>query len=151
LLSLNTMLKTVAYQFQEMNTVYANYLIKYCSNPQKTVSAAETWKNLFLGFFGAPQTQYGDNSAFIVLDGVDEAPRKEREMLFRLLKELEDSSKSDTPPRIRVMIVGMLYPTHRSPVLLTYQDARIYVTILSSSGTNQLYTLKFLQERQSKT
>jgi hypothetical protein len=116
--SLNTVLKTVAYQFQAMNPVYAKYLIQPCSNPQKTVNAIETWKNLFLEFFCAPKTQYGDNTAFIVLDGVDEAPRKEREMLFKLLKELEDSSKTNSPPRIRVMIIGR--PGKYSSAALVY-------------------------------
>lgn len=122
------MLKTVAFQIQERNLIYASYLVKVCSNPQKIVTAAETWKNLFLDFFGAPISKYGDNSAFIVLDGLDEAPRKERETLFKLLKDLEDfSTETTTSPRLRVLVIGR--PDLRDDSVFIWDKPLIYIEV----------------------
>jgi hypothetical protein len=132
--SLNTILKTVAFQIQEKNPVYTNFLINVCSNPQKTVTAAETWKNLLLNFFSAPPSRYGDNTAFIVIDGLDEAPRKEREALFKLLKELEDLSKGAEPPRLRVLVVGR--PDLRDDTVFIWDKPIIYIEV-SARKTRQ--------------
>jgi NACHT domain len=123
--SLNTILKSVAYQLQDQDAVYAKYLIKVCNSPQKTITAADTWKNLFLDYFGS--LQYGNKLAFIVLDGIDEAPRKERETLFRLLKDLEDSSKSIMRPRIQVLLIGR--PDLRDDTVFIWEKPIIYIEV----------------------
>lgn len=123
--SLNTVLKSVAYQLQDNDPVYAKYLVKVCSSSQRTITAADTWKNLFLDYFGA--SQYGDKLAFIVLDGIDEAPRKERETLFRLLKDLDDASKAVIRPRIQVLLIGR--PDLRDDTVFIWDKPIIYIEV----------------------
>jgi len=123
--SLNTILKSVAYQLQDQDAVYAKYLVKVCNSPQKTITAADTWKNLFLDYFGS--LQYGNKLAFIVLDGIDEAPRKERETLFRLLKDLEDSSRAIMRPQIQVLLIGR--PDLRDDTVFIWEKPIIYIEV----------------------
>jgi Cdc6-like AAA superfamily ATPase len=122
--SLNTILKSIAYQLQVNDPVYAKYLLKACSSPQKVITAADTWKNLFLDYFGA--MQYGNKSAFIVLDGIDEAPRRERETLFRLLKDLDTSNVSKRP-RIQVLLIGR--PDLRDDTVFIWDKPIIYIEV----------------------
>lgn len=123
--SLNTVLKSVAYQLQEKDAVYAKYLVKVSSNPQKTITAADTWKSLFLDYFTS--AQYGEKQAFVVLDGIDEAPRKERETLFRLLKDLEDSFKGSARARIQVLLIGR--PDLRDDTVFIWDKPIIYIEV----------------------
>jgi hypothetical protein len=120
--SLNKLLKSVAYQLQDQDAVYAKYLMKICSSPHKTTTAADTWKNLFLDYFRS--SQYGNKLAFIVLDGIDEAPRKERETLFKLLKDLEDSS---IRPQIQVLLIGR--PDLRDDTVFIWDKPIIYIEV----------------------
>jgi hypothetical protein len=123
--SLNTILKSVAYQLQDKDAVYAKYLVKACSTSQKMISAADTWTNLFLDYFSS--SQHGDKQAFIVLDGIDEAPRKERETLFRLLKDLEDSFKSNAQSHIQVLLIGR--PDLRNDTVFVWDKPIIYIEV----------------------
>lgn len=83
-----------------------------------------------MDFFGAPTSQYGDNSAFIILDGLDEAPRKEREALFKLLKDLDGfSTGAVTSPRLRVLVIGR--PDLRDDTIFIWDKPIIYSKGLS--------------------
>ncbi|MCJ1465605.1 hypothetical protein MMC07_004224 [Pseudocyphellaria aurata] len=102
--SLATILKSLAFQVQGNDSVYKNYVANVCNSPEKILTARSLWKRCFKDFFGS--LQYRDSSAFLVIDGLDEAPRHERETLMELLEDLEDVSGQNVRPRIQIVLVG---------------------------------------------
>lgn len=102
--SLTTILKSLAFQIQVNDSVYRKYVANICNSPEKIVTAKSLWKRCFVDFFGSPQ--YRDNSTFLVIDGLDEAPRQERETLIELLGDLEKAPDQSSRPRIQVVLVG---------------------------------------------
>jgi len=79
-------LKSIALQIAENDHVFYKFVAPICTTPEKLITARHTWKALFLDFFNSPQ--YVSHSLFVVLDGVDEAPKGERETLFELLRDI---------------------------------------------------------------
>ena len=104
--SLNAIFKSVALQIANDNPVYKKHVVNVCESRDRIGTARSTWQNLFLDFFGSQQN--ADSAAFVVIDGLDEAPKAEREMFLELLRSLEDdpSFGSSKRPRLNFVIVG---------------------------------------------
>lgn len=104
--SVNAILKSVALQIANDNPVYKKHVANVRESRDRIGTAKSTWQNLFLDFFGSQQN--ADSAAFIVIDGLDEAPKKERELFLELLRPLEDyrSLESSKRPRLNFVIVG---------------------------------------------
>ncbi|KAL8709500.1 MAG: hypothetical protein Q9220_005742 [cf. Caloplaca sp. 1 TL-2023] len=85
--SVKLLLKAVALQLATNDPVFRKYAAKICRSPEKLGTARRIWENLFLNYFGS---QLGrDSAAFILVDGLDEAPKKEREAFMQILLSLE--------------------------------------------------------------
>ena len=104
--SLNAIFKSVALQIASDNPVYKKHVVNVCESADSIGTAKGTWQNLFLDFFGSQQNV--GSAAFVVIDGLDEAPRAERETFLELLKSLEDypSLGDSKRPRLSFVIVG---------------------------------------------
>lgn len=104
--SLNAIFKSVALQIANDNPVYKKHAVNVCESHDRIGTAKSTWQNLFLDFFGSQQN--ADSAAFIVIDGLDEAPKAERKMFLELLRPPEDyrSLGSSKRPRLNFVIVG---------------------------------------------
>ena len=102
--SANNLLKSVALQLTRNDYSYRSFATTTCKTASKTRTAEDTWKNLYLDFFTTPRSK---NTAFIVVDALDEAPASERRLLFKLFKDLEASSAVEgTAPRLQLALIG---------------------------------------------
>ena len=101
--SINTLLKSVAYQVAQNDPAFRKNAINVCAYLDNIRTARGTWKRLFLDFFGSSQN---DNSVFIVVDGLDEAPKGERATVLDLLGDLVSKANSSKRYRIRILLVG---------------------------------------------
>ena len=102
---LNAMLKSIALRFTSVDNTYRKHAANVCKSVQNIASAQDTWKRLFIDFFASDQ--YTDHSAFIIIDGLDEAPQAAvREFLKFLEDDLTKPSTSSAPPRLRFAVFG---------------------------------------------
>lgn len=104
--SVNAILKVVALQLTASDSVFRNFAADVCKSAENIGMARRTSDNLFMNFFGSRQSR--DSAAFVLIDGLDEAPRKEREIFLQLLYSLEKarSRESTENPRLQFAIVG---------------------------------------------
>lgn len=102
--SLTTILKTLAFQIQSNDSVYKKHMANVCKSSDDITTAKSLWKRCFIDFFGA--LQYRDSSAFLVIDGLDEAPGDEIKTLIELLRDLENIPDQNSRPRIQIVLVG---------------------------------------------
>lgn len=73
--------------------MYRIYALRFLSKLD-SVATRKLWESLFLGFF-SPERDL-PNAAMIVLDGLDEAPKKTIKKLFVLLEGLANPSRFGT-------------------------------------------------------
>jgi tetratricopeptide (TPR) repeat protein/Cdc6-like AAA superfamily ATPase len=99
--SMKTILKSIAWQISENDPVFRSYAVSVCESPEKIQTAKSIWNNLFINFFASTKSK---SSIFIVIDGLDEAPREERETLLELLGSQPDDGVRR--PRIQIILVG---------------------------------------------
>lgn len=101
--SVNNILRSVALQIARNDPAFREFLLDGLRNsPTNLRNTGMLWKNIFLSFFGS--SEYC-TSAFIVLDGVDEAPREAREALIGLLHDLRTPVQK---PRIQLAIISRI-------------------------------------------
>lgn len=103
---LNVILKTIAYQIVQKDEIYRRYVVSVCRSPEATNTAEKTWKVLFLNFYTS--LQGAESSAFIVIDGLDEAPLDTRRKLLNLVKVLVNQAPGNRTlrPRLQIAIFG---------------------------------------------
>ena len=101
--SINTILKSLASQLCKNDATFRSHAFNVCTSPDGLRSAKTTWKKLFVEFFGS--TQY-TSSALVVIDGIDEAPAEERNLLFEFLGDLERRPDGAARLRISILLVG---------------------------------------------
>ncbi|KFX89144.1 hypothetical protein V490_07205 [Pseudogymnoascus sp. VKM F-3557] len=103
---LNVILKTIAYQISLKDEIYRTYLQSVCKFAETTNTAEKSWKALFLNFYTSAQG--ADSSAFVVIDGLDEAPLDTRRKFLGLLKVLANkpSGNSNPLPRLQIAFFG---------------------------------------------
>ncbi|MCJ1358985.1 MAG: hypothetical protein MMC33_008985 [Icmadophila ericetorum] len=106
LLSIENMLKTVAYQISTNDSVYRNHVLNQCERTKPENGVQGIWENFFVKFFGPSESQSHDSSAYIVLDGLDRVPKEDRNNLLKLFKKFEDLHDETTSSRLRIAIVG---------------------------------------------
>ncbi|KAI9680348.1 MAG: hypothetical protein M1829_001234 [Trizodia sp. TS-e1964] len=97
--SFNTLLRTVAYQITKNDPVYAKHVAAICSFPDDIRSTRSLWKKLFSDFFRKIPV-------YIIIDGLDESFREEREDFLELLKDYELPANSGGRLKIQIMFVG---------------------------------------------
>ncbi|OBT61186.1 hypothetical protein VE03_09431 [Pseudogymnoascus sp. 23342-1-I1] len=103
---LNVILKTIAYQIVQKDEIYRKYVISVCRSPEATNTAEKTWKVLFLDFYTS--SLGAESSAFIVIDGLDEAPLYTRRKFLDLVKVLLNQAPGNhfLRPRLQIGIFG---------------------------------------------
>lgn len=103
--SASTVLRTWAHQIASHNTAYHKFIsYNVCRFSHKLSTEKKLWNHLFLDFFGS--STYPDQSVFLILDGVDEAPKESLETLLRFVADLENPAQPLKKPRIQIAVVG---------------------------------------------
>lgn len=100
------MWKTAALQITKANDRFKKHVLATIEKKQDTfVSAKLIWRHLFLDFFEEDvSSQTLTSLAFIVIDGLDEAPQAERVKLLTCLAELVNHGTNQRKCRIQVAV-----------------------------------------------
>ena len=100
------MWKTVAWQITKANDRFKKHVLATIEKKQDTfASARRIWQNLFLDFFQEDDSSQSLTSlAFIVIDGLDEAPQAERVKLLTCLSDLVNRGPNPIKCRIQVAL-----------------------------------------------
>lgn len=102
---MNQILKTIAAQIAKVETRYQKFAARVIKDSDKIVTASHTWENLFLDYFTEDMCADASASlAFIIIDGLDEAPEGERVRLLRCLKKLVEQTSLKRRCRIQFAI-----------------------------------------------
>lgn len=83
---LENLLKCLAYQIAEVDVVFHSQAVAVLSRLDAAVTTRKIWEQLFLSFY---RDRDLPNAAFIILDGLDEARKRLRE-LFEMLEAISD-------------------------------------------------------------
>ncbi|KFY41721.1 hypothetical protein V494_02827 [Pseudogymnoascus sp. VKM F-4513 (FW-928)] len=105
---LNAILKAIAYQIAQKDRTYKAYVLSVCVSAEATNTSEKTWKALFLDFYMSARG--AESSAFIVLDGLDEAPLDTRRKFLDLLKVLVNKGSGNPTPVPRLQIAVFSRP-----------------------------------------
>jgi hypothetical protein len=101
--SVDNILRSIALQTAQSDRAFRKFLLDRSRDPDRNLKNKSTlWKG-FLSFFSSSEHC---TSAFIVLDGVDEAPREARLDLIGFLHDLEKLRKSVQRPRIQLAVIS---------------------------------------------
>ncbi|KAK6519902.1 hypothetical protein TWF506_000197 [Arthrobotrys conoides] len=110
LLNVNEMLKALAYQIIESDPLFRRHAIEICKSSWNTMTAEDTWKNLFQRYYREIAT---NASVVIILDGLDEAPKADQQIITNILKPSSNESESQGRG-IQFVVLGR--PTIRSSI-----------------------------------
>ena len=133
---MNAIFKGVALQIANDNPVYKKHVVNVCESADRIGTAKSTWQNLFLDFFGSQQNV--DSAAFVVVDGLDEAPKAERLMFLELLKSLEDYPilRGGKRPRLNFVIVGR--PELRDTIAYIWESRTVFIEVSAAKNRDDI-------------
>jgi hypothetical protein len=100
----NIILKTLAWQITLVDRMFRKHAASVCKSPRATVTAEDTWENLFLAFYQSDRAR--DRHAVLVLDGLDEASPAARMTLLGFLRNAVAVGRTDTRVRIQFAVFG---------------------------------------------
>ncbi|KAI0157994.1 putative zinc finger protein [Hypoxylon sp. FL1284] len=88
-------------QFLKHDTeLLPNFYQEYCRSGETVLSSSKSVEELLTLAFG------NCKSAYIILDGLDECPRKQREIIGRWFRELVENLSNDEPERLRCLFLS---------------------------------------------
>jgi len=109
LVDLVQLLKVVALQIAEVNDRFKKFATSVVQKPDSLISARQTWESLFLKFFTETEVSTVATSlSFVVIDGLDEAPDRERTQFIEMLAKLVE--RTDSSKRCRIQIAVFARP-----------------------------------------
>ena len=130
--SLNAIFKSVALQIAIDNPVYKKHVVNVCESQESIGNAKTSWQSLFLDFFGSQQN--ADSAAFVVIDGLDEAPKVEREMFLKILGSFEAYSNLGRSHRPRLNFVILGRPELRDIIALTWESRPVFIEVSATKN-----------------
>ena len=102
--SVNNLLKCIAFQLAHSNSEYGSFATIVCRDQRRVRIAEDTWKALFEDYFSV---NHFHGSARVIIDGIDEAPIKEQELLLKLMKRLRKKGYQNSC-KLQFLILGRL-------------------------------------------
>ena len=130
--SLNVILKSVALQIANDNPVYKKHVVNVCESQDSIGTAKNSWQSLFLDFFGSQQN--ADSAAFVVIDGLDEAPQAERESFLKILGSLGDYPSLGYSKRPRLSFVILGRPELRDTIASIWESRPAFVEVSAAKN-----------------
>jgi hypothetical protein len=101
---LSSILKSIALQIANVDPIFKKQVWASHQSGDSFISSRSVWENLLLKFFGADS--FLEHIAFIIIDGLDEAPIKTRRALFSFLRTFIETPPDDLRPRLQFAILG---------------------------------------------
>ena len=134
--SLNAIFKSVALQMADDNPVYKKHVVNVCELQDSTGTARSSWKNLFLDFFGSQQN--AESAAFVVIDGLDETQKAERELFLEVLSSLEDYNSLGYSKRPRLNFVILGRPELRDAIVANWDSRPVFLEVSAEKNKADL-------------
>ena len=94
-------LRDISYQLAQTDQAYAKFIGNVLQNNPEITSVRSAWQTLFVDFFIG--NNFTESSAFVLLDGVDEAFEEGRATFLELLKDVQDAGRDS---RLQVVMLG---------------------------------------------
>ena len=155
--SIKSALLTMAYTIAESDPVYLTYLTNTIYTMSPNISSAtlyRIWQFLFVdfyspaekgnkAFFGNEPVSEMTNSAFLVIDGLDEALPKERMDFFRVIHEIKEKELW-----LRIMLISR--PDVKLE-LLNYSEFEEIPTISFSASKSRLDNEKYINYKVDRS
>ena len=138
----NVILKTLAWQITLVDRLFRKHAAGVCKSPRSTITAEDTWENLFLDFYKSDRAR--DRHAIIVLDGLDEAPPAARMTLLGFLRNIVAAGRATTRARIQVAVFGR--STLRGDMHFRREEKYIEVSSVKNRNDIDSYIQKRLEE-----
>ena len=101
--SFNKALRSIAYQICLQDSVYATHCMETFAINDSLYSMHALWKQLFLDFFSASSS---DSIVMVLIDGLDEADKRERDEFLELLHDIQESDSFAERARIHLIMLG---------------------------------------------
>jgi tetratricopeptide (TPR) repeat protein len=102
---LGNILKSIAFQIANADPVFKKHVLATHKPGDAMISSRAVWNNLLLEFFGSGDS-YLDHEAFVIIDGLDEAPPETRKDLLNFLRALVETPSGELRPRLQFAILG---------------------------------------------
>ncbi|KAF2837374.1 NACHT and TPR domain protein [Patellaria atrata CBS 101060] len=99
--SVHQALRDISFQICQNDPLYAKYVGKQITTASDIQTIRSAWRKLFVDYF--TKSKENDSSAFILLDGMDEAYNDERHTFLDLLGEVKTEQNAS---RIKLAMVG---------------------------------------------
>ena len=138
----NVILKTLAWQITLVDRMFRKHAASVCKSPRATVTAEDTWENLFLDFYQSDRAR--DRHAIFVLDGLDEAPPAARMTLLSFLRNIVAVGRGTTRARIQFAVFGRA--TLRGDMHFRREEKYIEVSSVKNRNDIDSYIQKRLEE-----
>ena len=138
----NIILKTLAWQIAEVDPLFKEHAIQACKSRGNTITAEDTWENLFFSFYQSDLAQ--SRYAILVLDGLDEASYATRTKLLGFVKSTVSVAPGNSKPRIQFAVVGRA--TLRGDMVFTREEKYIEVSPVKNYEDIDSYIRKRLEE-----
>ena len=94
-------LRDVSFQIAQKDQVYAKHVVNCVQKDSDIASIRSIWQRLFVDFFLTEDNE--ESTAFVVLDGIDEAFAEDRATFFELLRDVEAAGSQS---RLHVAMIG---------------------------------------------
>ena len=131
--SIDNILKSIAFQITQSDLLFRKHVSKVCKNSENLRNSKTFWKTVLRDFFGLPRCR---SSVFVVLDGVDEAHRRDREILLELLHEFHSLRASCERPKIQIAIIGR--PDLQNDIFREWGELVEHVDVSSDRTTGDI-------------
>lgn len=140
----NIILKTVAWQLASQDPAFKQHAAKACQTRSLTITAEDTWENLFLRYY--VQEKRTQCFATIVIDGLDEATKITQRTLLGFMKDIVSKTRSSSKPAIQFAVVGRM--SLRLEVDFKRQEKGFIIEVSKSKNQQDIdrYISKRLEE-----
>jgi hypothetical protein len=138
----NVILKTLALQITLVDRMFRKHAARVCKSAKATITAEDTWENLFLDFYQSDHAR--DRHAIIVIDGLDEAPVAARMTLMGFLRDIVAVGHAIARARIQFAVFGRA--TLRGDMHFRRNEKYIEVSPVKNRNDIDSYIQKRLEE-----
>ncbi|KAJ5093886.1 hypothetical protein N7456_009747 [Penicillium angulare] len=138
--SVHQALRDLAYQISMTNTAYQKHVRRIEDSAAiSTIEAA--WRRLFVDFF--LESTNVQSSAYIIIDGIDEADDEERRLLFSLARDIQENADSTT---LRLAFIGRPHMSDQLYESLEAEVPTIHVTMNKNAADVERYIKASIQK-----
>ena len=139
--SLDSALRTIAYQITKNDPIYAKHILGKLDFIGDCKSSTRFWNEAILNYFNRKD---GKSSVYIVVDALDEMEEDDRTLFFEMLKSLTSQNQSSRIQNVHVMLVGRSNITEELETAMEILPPMIEVNSSKNSADIEHYIQNFV-------